>query len=85
MSVEVSRVSRFAVCCLLSLFAVTAAPVSAMAQEIDSETYYDFELPPEGMLCTDNMIEDPYTNDLEPTPAAHVDGGCVVPDLPIST
>lgn len=83
MSVEVSRVSRFAVCCLLAMFATAPAPV--LAQEIDDSTYYDFELPPEGMLCTDNMIEDPYVNDLEPTPAAHVDGGCVVPDLPIST
>ena len=84
MSVEVSRVSRFALCCLLSLFALTAAPVSVMAQEIDSETYYDFELPPEGMLCTDNMIEEPYSDELEPTLVAHADG-CTVPELPIST
>jgi hypothetical protein len=31
------------------------------------------------------MIEEPYIDDLEPTPAAHVDDGCMVPDLPIST
>ena len=62
-----------------------ALPAHVMADETDMETYYDSEPEPEGMLCTDNMIEEPYTNDLEPTPAAHVDGACVVPDLPIST
>lgn len=85
MSVDVSRFSRIAVCCLLALFAATAAPQRVLAQEaaLDTETYYDSEPEPEGMLCTDNMIEEPYTNDLEPTPAAHADG-CVVPELPIS-
>jgi len=77
------RNARIAVCCLLAMFA--AAPAPLLAQEIDTQTYYDFELPPEGMLCTDNMIEEPYIDDLEPTPAAHVDDGCMVPDLPIST
>jgi hypothetical protein len=85
MSVEGIRNSRIAACCLLAMFAVTATPVCVMAQEVDNQTYYDFELPPEGMLCTDNMIEEPYTDELEPTPAAHNGGGCVVPDLPIST
>lgn len=83
MSVEGSRKSRFAICCLLAMSVV--APVSVMAQEADNQTYYDFELPPEGMLCADNMIEEPYTDELEATPAAHNEGGCMVPDLPIST
>ena len=49
------------------------------------QTYYDTEIQPEGMLCTDDMIEEPYRDELEPTLAAYADGGCSVPDLPIST
>jgi hypothetical protein len=82
MSVNGSRISRIAVCCLLAFFTTAAAP--AMADQADMETYYDSEIEPEGMLCTDDMIEEPYSDELEPTPAAHVEG-CMVPELPIST
>ena len=56
-----------------------------MAEEADTQTYYDSVPESEGILCKDSMIEEPYTDELEPTPAAHVDGGCTVFDLPIST
>ena len=79
---SVSRISRIAVCCLLACFATASVP--AMAQEADMETYYDSVREPEGMLCTDDMIEEPYSNELEPTLAAHVEG-CMIPELPIST
>ena len=82
MSVDVSRISRIAACCLLTCFATASVP--AMAQEADMQTFYDSEPEPEGVLCTDDMIEEPYSNELEPTPAAHVEG-CMVPELPIST
>lgn len=84
MSVEGHRIFHLAGCCLLALFAATALPAHVMAAEADMETYYDSEPEPEGMLCTDNMIEEPYSNDLEPTLAAYADG-CSVPELPIST
>jgi len=82
MSVEGSRFSRIAACCLLIFFAAASLP--AMADETDMQTYYDSQMEPEGALCTDDMIEEPYSNELEPTPAAHVEG-CMVPELPIST
>jgi hypothetical protein len=81
MSVE--GVSRIMVCCLLTMFA--AAPASVLAQDLDTQTYYDFEPPPDDMLCSDDMIEEPYAGEWVPTPAAHVDAACIVPDLPIST
>ncbi len=37
-----------------------------------------------GMLCTDGMVTDPETDDLEAIAvSAQVDGGCMVPDGPI--
>ena len=37
-----------------------------------------------GMLCTDGMVTDPSTDDLEAIQvSAQVDGGCMVPDGPI--
>jgi hypothetical protein len=80
MSVE--AISRLAGACLLVLFA--ALPAHVMADEADMQTYYDSEPAREGMLCTDNMIEEPYSDELEPTLVAHADG-CTVPELPIST
>lgn len=84
MSVESRRIFRLAGCCLLALFAATALSTHVMATETDMETYYDSEPEPEGMLCTDNMIEEPYSDELEPTLAAYADG-CTVPEVPIST
>jgi hypothetical protein len=86
MSVEGYRVhSRVAACCILALVAAMALPATVMAEESDTQTYYDSVPESEGILCKDSMIEEPYTDELEPTPAAHVDGGCTVSDLPIST
>ena len=83
MAVEDKRIFRIAGCCLLALLAVT--PARVLADETDVQTYYDSEPESEGVLCKDSMIEEPYTDELEPTPAAHVDGGCTVSELPIST
>lgn len=86
MAVEGKRIfPRIASCWLLALFAATAVPARVMAGEADMQTYYDSEPAPEGMLCMDNMETEPYSDELEPTPAAHVDGGCTVSELPIST
>jgi hypothetical protein len=85
MSVEGARNSRRVIFCLLTMFAVTAAPASALAQDIDTQTYYDFEPPPDDMPCSDKMIEEPYADERVATPIADADDACIVPDLPIST
>lgn len=84
MSVEGHRIFRLVGCCLLALFAATALPAQVMAAEADMETYYESEPEPEGMFCLDGMIEEPYYDELQPTPVAHVDG-CTPPEVPIST
>ena len=79
---SVQTLSRLAGACLLAVF--VALPAHVMADEADMQTYYDSEAEPEGMLCTDNMIEEPHSDELEPTLVAHADG-CTVPEVPIST
>ncbi|MEY4964647.1 MAG: hypothetical protein RL274_230 [Pseudomonadota bacterium] len=84
MSVEGKRIFlRIAACCLLALFAVT--PARVMADEMMPPESFDSVPEAEGMLCMDNMETEPYSDELEPTPVAHADGGCSVSELPIST
>jgi hypothetical protein len=84
MSVEVKRVlPRIASCCVLALFAAAFAPPALPADEFASP-YFDDAGEPEGMLCMDDMETEPYSDEREPLPASHVDGGCSVSQLPIS-
>lgn len=40
---------------------------------------------PGGMLCTDGMVTDPGTDDLDAIPvSAQMDGGCMAADGPVS-
>lgn len=66
----------------MALFVVSLARV--MAHEVMPPPHSDFLPEPEGMLCMDNMETEPYSDELEPTPAADVDSGCSVSELPIS-
>ncbi len=68
-------VYRIAGCWMLAVTAAAAVPVQG-----------DESAPPEqgGLLCTDNMVTDPETSDLDAIPvSAQVDGGCMVPEGPI--
>lgn len=82
MSVEVKRIlPRIAGCCVLVLFAAGFAPAAIPADEYAPH----FDSVDKGMLCMDDMETEPYTDELEPSPVSHVDGGCSVSELPIST
>lgn len=85
MSVEMKRVfPRLAGCCVLVLFAAAFAPAAIPTDEYGPPPHFDPE-GSNGMLCMDDMETEPYTDELEPMPVSHVDGGCSVSELPIST
>lgn len=85
MSVQVKRVvPRLAGCCLLVLFMAAFAPAITPADEYGPPPHFDSQ-ESEGMLCMDDMETEPYTDELEPVPVSHIDGGCSVSELPIST
>lgn len=82
MAVEMKRVfPRLAGCCALVLLAAAFGPAGIPA---DAYAPY-FDSQSDGMLCMDDMETEPYTDELEPSPVSHVDGGCSVSELPIST
>ena len=84
MSVEVKRgFPRIAGCLVLAAFAAAFAPAEIPADEFGSPPHFDSA--GDGMLCMDDMQTEPYADALEPSPASHVDGGCSVSELPIST
>ena len=63
--------------CLVMAMAALPLPVGA-AQEMEQAA-------PGGMLCTDQMVTDPYADDMEAIPVvAQVDGGCMTPDGPVA-
>lgn len=85
MSVEVKRVlPRLAGCCLLVLFAAAFAPPGFPADAYAPPPHFDSQ-ESQGMLCMDDMETEPYTDEMEPSPVSHIDGGCSVFELPIST
>ena len=71
-------ISRIAAFCML-VFATTALPVFA-----DEVMPPGLAEEPEGILCMDDMETEPYSDELEPLPVSHIDGGCLVSELPIS-
>lgn len=85
MSVALKRViPRIAGCCVLVLLAAAFAP-SAIPADAVSPPQGDSVSEPDGLLCMDNMETEPFTDDAEPLPVSHVDGGCSVTELPVST
>lgn len=85
MSVEVKRIlPRIAGCCVLVLLAAGFGPPSILADEF-APPHFESAEEPGDMLCMDDMETEPYNDALEPSPVAHVDGGCTVSELPIST
>lgn len=85
MSVEMKRVfPRIAGCCALVFLAAAFAP-SAIPADAFSSPQSDSISEPDGLLCMDDMETEPFTDDAEPLPVSHVDGGCSVTELPVST
>jgi hypothetical protein len=86
MSVEMKRVfPRIAGCCVLVLFVAGFAPSGMPADEFAPPPHFDSTDEPDGMLCMDDMETEPYTDVMEPSPVSHIDGGCSVSELPVST
>ena len=84
MSVEMKRVlPRIAGCCVLAIFVAAFAPPVLPADEFASP-HFDTAEEPEGILCMDDMETEPYSDEREPSPVSHIDGGCSVSQLPIS-
>ena len=80
MSVEVIEVRNACVRliggCLVMALALLPLPVEA--DEIEPPM-------PGGMLCTDQMVTDPFTDEMEAIPVvAQVDGGCMTSDGPVA-
>lgn len=85
MSVEMKRVfTRIAGCCVLVIFAAAFAP-AGIPVDTFSPPHSDTAEEADGLFCMDDMETEPFTDDLEPSPVSHVDGGCSVTELPIST
>ena len=75
-------ISRIAAFCMLS-FATMAWPSPVFADDLIPPHSGGVE-EPEGMLCMDDMETEPYSDELEPLAVSHIDGGCLVSELPIS-
>lgn len=83
MSVEVKRIfPRIAACCVLAVFAAASWPPGILADEFASPNTAQES---EGILCMDDMVTEPYSDEGEPSPVSHIDGGCSISQLPIST
>jgi hypothetical protein len=83
MSVEVKRIlPRLAGCCALVFFAGAFAPAPISSGAFAPSPH--FESADEGVLCMDDMETEPYADGSELLPV-HLDGGCSVSELPIST
>ena len=85
MSVEVKPVlPRLAGCCVLVLFAAAFAPPGMPTGDYGPPSHFDSR-ESEDMHCMDDMETEPYTDEIEASPVSHIDGGCSVSELPIST